>query len=255
MLSVMLRLPRIDRHATDGILDQRRILQRIRTMVVTAGPAAGARFGSALAFRNLRRLHFRRGAMTTAAAGGAAMQVFVVVARMMIGHVRLRRMHLESILHLPIIGRSTGKAQAMQIGSAAEASGVSAKMIRHYEAIGLIASGARRTNNYRSYDIRDVHELRFIRSARDLGFSLDEIRALLGLWRDRSRKSADVKALAARHLDDIERRLADLQALAETLRHLVASCHGDKRPDCPILESLGDGRMPSSKPQTSQTPA
>jgi Cu(I)-responsive transcriptional regulator len=254
MLSVMLRLPRIDRHAADGILDQRRILQRIRTMVVTAGPAAGACFGSALAFRNLIRLHFRRGAMSTAAAGGAAMQVFVV-ARMMIGHVLLRRMHLESILHLPIIGRSTGKAQAMQIGSAAEASGVSAKMIRHYEAIGLIASGARRTNNYRSYDIRDVHELRFIRSARDLGFSLHEIRALLELWRDRSRKSADVKALAARHLDDIERRLVDLQALARTLRHLVASCHGDKRPDCPILESLGDGRTPSPKPRTLRTPA
>ena len=139
----------------------------------------------------------------------------------------------------------------MQIGSAAEASGVSAKMIRHYEAIGLITSGARRTNNYRDYDRRDVHELRFIRSARDLGFSLDEIRALLGLWRDRTRKSADVKALAASHLEDIERRLEALQSLAGTLRHLVDSCHGDRRPDCPILESLGDGKAPS--PERSRT--
>ncbi len=132
--------------------------------------------------------------------------------------------------------------QAMQIGQAAEASGVSAKMIRHYESIGLISAGERRTNNYRDYDARDVHELRFIRSARDLGFSLDEIRALLGLWRDRSRMSADVRALASRHLDDIERKIRDLQGLAGTLRHLVETCHGDARPDCPILESLGDGR-------------
>ncbi len=132
--------------------------------------------------------------------------------------------------------------QAMQIGQAAEASGVTAKMIRHYETIGLISAGERRTNNYRDYDARDVHELRFIRSARDLGFSLDEIRALLGLWRDRSRMSADVRALASRHLDDIELKIRDLQRLAGTLRHLVETCHGDARPDCPILERLGDSR-------------
>ena len=130
----------------------------------------------------------------------------------------------------------------MQIGQAADASGVTAKMIRHYESIGLIAAGGRRTNNYRDYDVREVYELRFIRSARDLGFSLEEIRALLGLWRDRSRMSADVRALAARHLDDIERKIAELQNLAGTLRHLVKTCHGDERPDCPILQNLGDSR-------------
>lgn len=126
----------------------------------------------------------------------------------------------------------------MQIGSAAEASGVSAKMIRHYESIGLIASGARRINNYRDYDARDVHELRFIRSARDLGFSLHEIRGLLDLWRDRGRTSRDVHVLAARHLHDVEARIGELQAIAGTLRALLDACCGDDRPECPILEKL-----------------
>lgn len=129
----------------------------------------------------------------------------------------------------------------MQIGVAANASGVSAKMIRHYEAIGLIANGARRQNGYRDYDQRDVHELGFIRSARDLGFSLEEIRALLNLWRDRARASKDVHALAARHLADVEAKIGELQAMAKTLRQLLDACHGDARPDCPILEKL-DGR-------------
>lgn len=126
----------------------------------------------------------------------------------------------------------------MQIGTAAEASGVSAKMIRHYEAIGLIPSGARRINGYRDYDSRDVHELRFIRSARDLGFSLDEIRTLLDLWRNKDRNSRDVHQLAARHLADIERKIVELQAMAATLRELLHACHGDARPDCPILAGL-----------------
>lgn len=127
----------------------------------------------------------------------------------------------------------------MQIGEAAKASGVSAKMIRHYEAIGLIISGARRGNGYRDYDSRDTHELRFIRSARDLGFSLDEIQTLLDLWRDKNRNSRDVHDLAARHLADIDRRIIELQAMANTLRDLLAACHGDERPDCPILSGLG----------------
>lgn len=129
----------------------------------------------------------------------------------------------------------------MQIGAAAKASGVSAKMIRHYEAIGLISNGARRDNGYRDYDERDIHELRFIRSSRDLGFSLEEIRALLDLWRDRTRSSKDVHRLAARHLADVEAKVAELQAMAQTLRHLLSACHGDARPDCPILEGL-EGR-------------
>jgi len=127
----------------------------------------------------------------------------------------------------------------MQIGTAANTSGVSAKMIRHYEAIGLIANGARRDNGYRDYDERDVHELRFIRSARDLGFSLEEIRALLDLWRDRARSSRDVHALAARHLHEIETKIAELQAMARTLRQLLGAYHGDARPECPILDGLG----------------
>ena len=126
----------------------------------------------------------------------------------------------------------------MQIGTAAYASGVSAKMIRHYEAIGLIANGARRGNGYRDYDEHDVHELRFIRSARDLGFSLEEIRALLDLWRDRSRNSSDVHKLAARHLAEIDRRIIELQSIAATLRDLLEACHADSRPECPILIGL-----------------
>lgn len=127
----------------------------------------------------------------------------------------------------------------MQIGPAAKASGVSAKMIRHYEAIGLIQSGARQTNGYRDYDSRDVHELRFIRSARDLGFSLDEIRTLLDLWRDKGRSSRDVHQLAARHLTEIEDKIVELQAMAATLRELLHACKGDSRPDCPILDGIG----------------
>ncbi len=134
----------------------------------------------------------------------------------------------------------------MQIGMAATASGVSAKMIRHYEAIGLIMEGARRINGYRDYDERDIHELRFIRSARDLGFSLGEIRALLDLWRDRTRSSKHVHALAARHLTEVEAKIAELQAMAQTLRHLLQACHGDTRPDCPILQQLeGQPMAPS----------
>lgn len=127
----------------------------------------------------------------------------------------------------------------MQIGTAAKASGVSAKMIRHYEAIGLIQSGARQTNGYRDYDSRDVYELRFIRSARDLGFSLDEIRTLLDLWRNKGRSSRDVHQLAAKHLSDIEGKIVELQAMAATLRELLHACNGDSRPDCPILDGLG----------------
>lgn len=127
----------------------------------------------------------------------------------------------------------------MQIGTTAEASGVSAKMIRHYEAIGLIASGARRVNGYRDYGSRDVHELRFIRSARDLGFSLDEIRTLLDLWRNKARSSKDVHALAVHHRNEIEAKITELQSMANTLHQLIGGCHGDSRPECPILDSLG----------------
>ena len=127
----------------------------------------------------------------------------------------------------------------MNIGQAANASGVSQRMIRHYEAIGLIPKAARRSSGYRDYDERDVHTLRFIRRSRDLGFPIEEIGQLLALWRDRSRASADVKALASARAQELERKERELGAMRRSLEALAAACHGDDRPDCPILEDLG----------------
>ena len=126
----------------------------------------------------------------------------------------------------------------MNIGAAAAASGVTAKMIRHYEAIGLLRAAERRANAYRDYGDRDIHELRFIRRARRLGFSIAEIGELLALWRDRGRPSREVKRIAEAHIGDLQSRAAEMQAMANTLRELVAACHGDDRPDCPILDDL-----------------
>lgn len=126
----------------------------------------------------------------------------------------------------------------MNIGEAARQSGVSAKMIRYYESIGLIEAPQRTQAQYRVYAGDDLHTLRFIRRARHLGFSLDETRALLALWRDKSRASADVKRLAMDHVRDLEAKAAELRAMAETLRHLAETCQGDGRPDCPILSDL-----------------
>jgi Cu(I)-responsive transcriptional regulator len=125
----------------------------------------------------------------------------------------------------------------MNIGEAAARSGVSAKMIRHYESIGLIEA-ERRANGYRSYGAEDVAVLRFIRHARDLAFPLEDIRRLLALWRDRSRASAEVKQMALAHVEALESKAASLNAMAESLRHLAHHCHGDERPDCPILAEL-----------------
>lgn len=125
----------------------------------------------------------------------------------------------------------------MVIGDAAAASGVSAKMIRHYEEIGLL-SPVRLANGYRDYAARDVQVLRFIRTARNLGFGLEEIRRLLALWQDRGRASAEVRNIALGHIADLERKAAELSAMAATLRALADACHGDDRPDCPILERL-----------------
>lgn len=127
----------------------------------------------------------------------------------------------------------------MNIGAAADATGVSTKMIRHYEAIGLLPPPARRDNSYRDYGEQEVHEMRFIGRARKLGFSMAEIAALLALWRDRSRPSREVRQLAVRHLADLEQRIAELRGMAATLAQLVECCHGDARPDCPILDELG----------------
>ncbi|WP_293798634.1 Cu(I)-responsive transcriptional regulator [uncultured Bosea sp.] len=123
----------------------------------------------------------------------------------------------------------------MNIGEAATRSGVSAKMIRYYESIGLITAPARTAAQYRVYASDDVHTLRFVRRSRDLGFSLEETRELLALWRDKSRASADVKNLAMAHVRELEEKAAELKAMADTLRHLATHCHGDHRPDCPIL--------------------
>ncbi len=127
----------------------------------------------------------------------------------------------------------------MNIGQAAETSGVSAKMIRYYEEIALIRPPARSQAGYRVYGTEDVHTLRFVRRARSLGFSIEETGTLLALWRDRSRASADVKAMALKHVADLEEKAAALQAMAASLRHLASHCHGDKRPDCPILAEIG----------------
>ncbi|NGM21669.1 Cu(I)-responsive transcriptional regulator [Roseomonas stagni] len=125
----------------------------------------------------------------------------------------------------------------MNIGEAAARSGVSAKMIRHYESIGLVTA-TRRANGYRSYGPQDVAVLRFIRHARDLAFPLEDIRKLLALWRDRSRASGDVKRLAMDHVTALEAKAASLRAVADSLRHLAQHCAGDDRPDCPIIDEL-----------------
>ncbi|TDK37258.1 Cu(I)-responsive transcriptional regulator [Rhizobium deserti] len=126
----------------------------------------------------------------------------------------------------------------MNIGQASEASGVSAKMIRYYEEIGLIRPAARTGNNYRVYGEAEVHVLRFIKRARSLGFSLEETETLLKLWQDKSRESAAVRRVATAHIGDLERRIAEMQGMVKTLKHLAHCCSGNERPDCPILDDL-----------------
>ena len=132
----------------------------------------------------------------------------------------------------------------MSIGDAATLSGVSAKMIRHYESLGLLASVARQMNGYRQYNERDIHTLRFIKRARDLGFSMVEIAELVSLWLNRRRTSASVKRIAQIHADELAKRIEAMQAMQKTLANLIHCCHGDHRPDCPILEDLA-GNGPS----------
>ncbi len=127
----------------------------------------------------------------------------------------------------------------MNIGEAARLSGVSAKMVRHYESLGLLPSVPRTDSGYRQYGEGEVHTLRFIKRARELGFSMDEIGQLVGLWRNRRRASASVRRIAQQHADDLAERIAAMQAMQRTLQSLIAGCHGDDRPDCPILDDLG----------------
>jgi MerR family copper efflux transcriptional regulator len=130
--------------------------------------------------------------------------------------------------------------ESMNIGQAALATGVSAKMIRHYESVGLFPEARRTESGYRLYGEKELATLRFIRHSRDLGFSLEQIRALLDLWQNRRRPSRQVKTLAQEHLDEIDKKLRELQAMKTTLSHLVHCCAGDDRPDCPIIDSLAD---------------
>ena len=126
----------------------------------------------------------------------------------------------------------------MQIGQASRVSGVSTKMIRHYEAIGLIPRPDRRDSNYRDYGPEDIHRLGFVRRARDLGFSIAEIRDLLRLWGNRRRSSRDVKALTLGHIGDLDAKIAALEEMRSTLAHLAQCCDGDNRPGCPIIDTL-----------------
>ena len=133
----------------------------------------------------------------------------------------------------------------MNIGKAARASGVSAKMIRHYEGLGLLPEVARSEAGYRQVDEATLHTLRFIRRARDLGFGTAEISTLLALWRNQRRSSAEVKQVALAHAADLQRRIAQMQAMQRTLTHLAQGCHGDNRPDCQILDDLQGGPGPA----------
>ena len=141
------------------------------------------------------------------------------------------------------------------IGVAAQRAGVSARMLRHYEALGLLPPVARTDSGYRQYAEADVHALRFVRRARDLGFSMQEITTLLGLWQDKARASSQVKSIAQSHIDDLNTRIAAMQDMQRTLQQLVQCCHGDDRPDCPILDDLAAAAVPqASKGITAKAP-
>ena len=126
----------------------------------------------------------------------------------------------------------------MNIGNASRASGVSVKMVRHYESIGILPKAARTEGNYRLYGPNAVHTLRFIKRARDLGFPMEDIRELLGLWQNKARRSASVKKVVGAHVDGLKRKIAELESMVQTLEHLAHHCHGDHRPECPILDDL-----------------
>jgi MerR family copper efflux transcriptional regulator len=128
----------------------------------------------------------------------------------------------------------------MNIGQAAQASGVTAKMIRYYESIGLVVESRRSDAGYRLYGEKDLHALRFIKRARKLGFSLEQIRDLLSLWQDSARASGDVKRIALDHVGELNQRIRELTEMRDTLSSLASCCHGDQRPDCPILRTLSE---------------
>ena len=132
----------------------------------------------------------------------------------------------------------------MNIGQASERSGVSAKMIRYYESVGLLPSAARRANGYRDYGDQEVAVLQFVRRTRDLGFSLDEVSTLLALWSNKRRPSREVKRMAERHIADLEHRMSEMRTVMKTLRDLAKTCRGDERSDCPILDDFAAPKTP-----------
>ena len=136
------------------------------------------------------------------------------------------------------MSKSAAQVYPVNIGEAARASGVSSKMVRHYESLGLLGAVARTDSGYRQYSAADVHTLRFIKRARDLGFSMAEIAELVGLWHNQARASASVKQIAQDHVDELEKRIQAMQAMRRTLQNLLQHCHGDERPACPILDDL-----------------
>jgi len=136
----------------------------------------------------------------------------------------------------------------MNIGEAAKSSGISAKMIRHYESVGLFPEAVRTESGYRQYTDKEVGTLRFIRQSRDLGFSIEQIRELLGLWQNRKRPSRQVRTLAQAHLNELDEKLKELQAMKATLEHLIHCCQGDDRPDCPIIETLARNTLSAAIP-------
>lgn len=126
----------------------------------------------------------------------------------------------------------------MNIGQAAKLSGINAKLIRHYESISIIPKASRSEGGYRTYSETDVHILSFVKRSRTLGFSMKEIKKLVSLWRNKSRASLEVKAMATKHVEEMEQKIVELQEMVKTLKHLARNCHGDGRPDCPILNKL-----------------
>lgn len=137
-----------------------------------------------------------------------------------------------------VSGMTKSMTSGMTIGEAAKASGVNVKLIRHYESINVIPKAGRTEGGYRTYTDNDVHILIFVRRARGLGFSMKEIKKLVGLWKNKARASAEVKTLALQHVKQLDQKIAELEAMSKTLKQLARACHGDGRPDCPILDGL-----------------
>jgi len=158
-------------------------------------------------------------------------------------------------LHNPIGRTAGGRRNTVNIGEAAQGSGISAKTIRYYEDIGLIAKAARSQAGYRNYSDADVHTLRFIRRARQLGFSVGQVNELLALWRNRRRSSAAVKSLAQERIAALDLKAAELMALSRALKHLADNCAGDHRPECPILDDMAESALGTDPPSKISTRA